>query len=211
MAQDPDETSESDPTEVDVIVGPSLRKPFPKQTVDDCTSVKTSRVPLTILPDPHFQLTPLIEQASLLTSLLRIYPRSTDQKGLRDDIALLASVQNQHLAGWLDFEVGQARKMAGPHTPRVGRSMAWREPVPRPPANVDVAEAEKMQRDDEVRGLLSADAEVWRDGSGVSVADVSSDSASTGQGCSDGVKVESSPAARTSGRERVTPARFKTE
>jgi hypothetical protein len=176
MAEDPDETSESDSTEDDLAVEPSLRKSLFESAGDKHVRFKNG--PVNILPDPHFQLMPLIEQASLLTSLLRVYPRSIDQKGLREDIAMLASVQNQHLADWLNFEVGQSRKIRSPHTPRVSRSLVASpsKPVPRPPSVAEVAEAERRSKqDDKVRGLLSADARVWQDGSGLSVADVYSD------------------------------------
>ena len=62
----------------------------------------------TILSDPIFQLAAIIDQTSLLTSLLQVYARSPDQAGLREDIAMLASIQSQHLADWLNFEKGQA-------------------------------------------------------------------------------------------------------
>jgi hypothetical protein len=141
-------------------------------------SIDETSGPVTILPDPHFQLTPLIEQACLLTSLLRVYPQSTDQKGLREDIAMLASIQNQHLADWLNFEVGQSRKIASPHTPRVSRNatVVFDKPAPRSLTAEEVIEAErKRKQDEEVRSLLSAGATVWQDGSGLSVADVYSD------------------------------------
>lgn len=176
IAEDPDETSESDSTEVDSRVRPSLRNPSLKSATD--SHARFSSGPVTILPDPHFELTPLIEHASLLTSLLRVCPRSKDQKGLREDIAMLASVQNQHLADWLNFEVGQSRKIASPHTPRVSRGLgaAPGRPISRSPTVAEVIEAQRKQRQDaEVRGLLSAGAKVWQDGSGLSVADVYSD------------------------------------
>ncbi|KAF1927236.1 uncharacterized protein M421DRAFT_185476 [Didymella exigua CBS 183.55] len=177
MAEDPDETSESDSTEVKTNTAPPRKSCF--KPVASGRAKFQSR-PVTILPDPHFQLSPLIQQASLLTSLLRVYPRSADQKGMREDIAMLASIQNQHLADWLNFEVGQSRKMASPHTPRV-RSAAAVLPgrrAPRAVAADELVEAEKKRkRDDEVRRLLSAGAEVWQDGSGLSVADVFADDA----------------------------------
>lgn len=70
IEEDPDETSESNSKEVDSRVRPSLRRPSLKSTTG--SHARFSRGPVTILPDPHFQLTPLIKQASLLTSLLRV-------------------------------------------------------------------------------------------------------------------------------------------
>lgn len=176
IAEDPDETSESDSTEVDL---DTTLPPRPSRfTHMPNGSAKLRGGPVTILPDPHFQLTPLIEQASLLTSLLRVYPRSTDQKGLREDIAMLASIQKQHLADWLNFEVGQSRKIASPHTPRVSRGAAISPTKPVNPTMTasELAEMEKKRKqDNEIRGLLSANAKVWQDGSGLSVVDVFSD------------------------------------
>lgn len=176
IAGDPDETSESDSTEADLDT--TLPLCPSRFTLMASGNAKLRSGPVTILPDPHFQLTPLIEQASLLTSLLRVYPRSTDQKGLREDIAMLASMQNQHLADWLNFEVGQSRKLASQHTPRVSRSQAISSTKPAIPyltAGELAAAEQKRRQDNEIRGLLSANAKVWQDGSGLSVADVFSD------------------------------------
>lgn len=176
IAEDPDETSESDATEVDLDT--TLPLCLSRSTLMASGSAKLRSGPVTIPPDPRFQLTPLIEQASLLTSLLRVYPRSTDQKGLREDIAMLASIQNQHLADWLNFEVSQSRKLASPHTPRVSRGQAISPTKPAISyltAGELAAAEQKRRQDNEIRGLLSANAKVWQDGSGLSVADVFSD------------------------------------
>ncbi|KAJ4398900.1 hypothetical protein N0V91_009854 [Didymella pomorum] len=73
IADDPDETSESDSTEIDMVVGPPPHELRFLPVGGSHARFKNG--PVTILPDPHFQLTPLIEQASLLTSLLRVYPQ----------------------------------------------------------------------------------------------------------------------------------------
>ncbi|KAF3050033.1 hypothetical protein E8E11_004357 [Didymella keratinophila] len=233
IADDPDETSDSDSTEVDTAVEPTLRKsPFKS---GGGSHARFKNGPVTILPDPSFQLTFLVEQASLLTSLLRVYPRSTHQKGLRDDIAMLASVQNQHLADWLNFEVGQFRKIASPHTPRVSRDLVTSpsKPVPRLPSAAGLAETErKQEQDDQVRGFLSADAkenaskvtsEVVAPVDAMAFLtpkDETQTASSPMQRPSSRVlrkllpkiaRVTSSPAVRTSGRKRVAPARFRTE
>ncbi|KAF2624920.1 hypothetical protein BU25DRAFT_128690 [Macroventuria anomochaeta] len=174
MAVDPEETSESESDEVNHNFTISMRKTYPTQTPGGSAKLKSS--PITILPDPHFQLTPLIEHASLLTSLLRAYPHSADQKGLREDIAMLVSVQNQHLADWLNSEVGQSRKaVPNLHTPCVSRSTTTSliKPLTHHLTDSELTEAEKKRKqDEEVRGLLSADAKLWQDGSGLGVADV---------------------------------------
>jgi hypothetical protein len=45
-------------------------------------------------PDPNFVVSHLIEHTSLITSLLQLYPHSTDRKGLRNDISMMVQVQN---------------------------------------------------------------------------------------------------------------------
>lgn len=180
-AEDPNETSASVSTDVE----PPRRPPI-KPTASSRTSSKHN--PVTILPDPHPQLPPLVEQAALLTSLLHAYPRSADQHGLRDAMARLASVQNQRLADWLNAEVAQSRRPAAPHTPRVRSAAVVVAPRPRELTAAELDRVEMQRRDDEIRGFLSAGASIWQDGSGLSVVDVFSggDAAVPGVGVSGG-------------------------
>ncbi|KAF9695597.1 hypothetical protein EKO04_006542 [Ascochyta lentis] len=170
LAEDPHDTNESESDENALNTMRSTHKSGPAQSgteLNERTSI--------ILPDPYFQLPPLIEHASLLTSLLRVYPQSADQKGLREDIAMLASVQNQHLADWMNFEVGQNRKQLDLHTPCVSRSITSSPVKPLAPRFVTqerVEREKRRKRDDEIRNLFSADAKLWQDGSGLGVADV---------------------------------------
>jgi hypothetical protein len=173
MPEHLDETSGSESEEIDLGTTLRPRNPHTPQVLN--SSTKSEKSSITILPDPHFQLTPLIEHATLLTSLLRTYPQSKDQKGLRENIAMLASVQNQHLADWLSFEIGQSRKLAGPHKPRVSRSTAASPTEHIAPVLTEQQRAEadrKKEQDDKIRGLLSASGGLWQDGSGLGVADV---------------------------------------
>jgi hypothetical protein len=104
-----------------------------------------------------------------------MYPQSADPEGSRQEILMLASVQNQHLANWLHFEDRQTRKTPNPHTPQPGRIIvnASVKPVERDLSSGTMTEAELRRRqDDKMRQLMSADAEHWQDGSGLSVADV---------------------------------------
>jgi hypothetical protein len=94
-------------------------------------------------------LTTLTEQSSLLTSLLQLYPKSADKKGLRDDIAKLVANQKDRVEQWIEAE-----------SPVKSASIA---------SLINKAETWK---DDEVRSLLSAAAGMWQDGSGEGVADV---------------------------------------
>lgn len=167
---DPDETSESEMQGIKDSDALSSRSSNTKQIVKSAVEPTSA-----ILPDPHFQLTPLVEHASLLTSLLRVYPESTEQTGLREDIALLASVQNQHLIDWLNFERGQSRKQGNTSTSRVSNITAnsRARTLAAHVKEQGKAETETRRRhDDEIRCLLSANAKLWQDGSGLGVADV---------------------------------------
>jgi hypothetical protein len=98
---------------------------------------------------PENLLTTLTAQSSLLTSLLQLYPKSTDKKGLRDDIAGLVASQKDRIGQWIEAE-----------SPAESTSTTNR---------INEGEARK---DDEVRDLLSATSGLWQDGSGEGVADV---------------------------------------
>jgi hypothetical protein len=98
---------------------------------------------------PEDLLTTLTAQSSLLTSLLQLYSKSTDKKGLRDDIAGLVASQKDRIGQWIEAE-----------SPAESTSTTNR-----------INEAE-VRKDDEVRDLLSATARMWQDGSGEGVADV---------------------------------------
>lgn len=172
MSADYDQGSEPEPGRIDQVTAMTPHISTSQQPSSE--NAKKSR-PISTLPDVQLQLTSIIERASLLTSLLRMYPQSADPEGLRREIVMLASVQNQHLANWLHFEDRQTRKPPDPHTPRPGRSTGnpSAKPVERDLSSSTMAEAEARRRqDDKMRQLLSADAEHWQDGSGLSVADV---------------------------------------
>lgn len=131
--------------------------------------------PTPILPHVQLQLASIIERASLITSLLRMYPQSADPKGSRREIAMLAQVQNHHLVNWLKSEDRQRRKLPVPHTSHPGRRIdsSSAKPAERDRSSGTMAEGESRRRqDDKMRQLLSADAEHWQDGLGLSVADV---------------------------------------
>lgn len=139
LPADPDETSasESEPAHL-----PS--------------SAASKRRITTVYQDPNDHLTPLIAQSQVLTSLLQKYPASQDKKGVREDVAMLVSVQNERLEMWMRYE-GRGRRRAG--------SGGSREYVAQ-------GEESKADGDGEVRYLLSAGATMWQDGSGEGVADV---------------------------------------
>jgi hypothetical protein len=158
LSSDPDETSASE--------------------TDTNTSQRLRKRKLPVFRDTDL-IAPLAAQTSLLTSLLQIYPKSTDQRGLRADIALLVSVQNERVAEWMGQEVREARKRRRSGTDSgISVSGEGIEMVRAREAVADLLERERMERekekerDDQVRGLLSAGAGMWQDGSGEGVVDV---------------------------------------
>jgi len=158
LSSDPDETSASE-TETNI----------PRD-------VRKRKLPVFRDIDP---IAPLAAQTSLLTSLLQIYPKSADQKGLRADIALLVSVQNERVAEWMGLEVREARKRRRSGTDSgISVSGEGIEMVRAREAIADLVESKRVERekekakDDQVRGLFSATAGMWQDGSGEGVVDV---------------------------------------
>jgi len=122
------------------------------------------------IPADNLDIIHLVEHTSLLTTLLQRYPSSQDQRGLRQDIAMLVAVQNQHFEAWTKREVGAARHQRKHHISQARRNAASRASHGAPPRLQDYAS--EIVRDEEMRDLLSARASLWQDGSGVGVADV---------------------------------------
>jgi hypothetical protein len=130
----------------------STAHPRPSNT-DPTSSTTPSRKKLRVYKDDDTHdllLTTLVAQSSLLTSLLQIYPKSKDQKGLRADIASLVGAQKQRVDEWTWFDTCFSNASG---------------------------DSSVRQRDDEVRSFLSAAAGMWQDGSGEGVADVFTDHA----------------------------------
>ncbi|KAI4663127.1 uncharacterized protein J4E88_010832 [Alternaria novae-zelandiae] len=116
-------------------------------------------------PDANLLISHLIEHTSLITSLLQVYPHSTDKRGLQNDISMMVQIQNQYMSAWMESESLSSRKRMKSGGDG-GVSLASH---PRPiitPA-VDV----QNEKDHTVRQALSADADMWQDGTGHSVAD----------------------------------------
>jgi hypothetical protein len=114
-------------------------------------------------PDPIFDPNHLIEHTSLITSLLRIYPQSKDQKGLREDISSMMNVQNQRMTEWMKAESQASRKRKKPNDDSASREVQA--------AAASAAKAQNEQ-DSALRNVLSANADMWQDGTGDGVADV---------------------------------------
>ena len=126
--------------------------------------------------DSNIAVTQLTEHTSLLTSLLQIYPYSSDQKGLREDIAMLVSVQNQRVTEWMNAESESAyrsskRRRRSNTDSAISVSSQCGARVVQSAEDQQRLEQERGQ-DEDMRRVLSATANIWQDGSGMGVADV---------------------------------------
>jgi hypothetical protein len=115
--------------------------------------------------DSSFNINHIIEHTSLITSLLRIYPHSADQKGLQEEISMMVSMQNQHITKWIKSESQSSCKQRNSSSDSAV-SLANIEEV----ATTTVRHQKKQ--DDALRQVFSASAEMWQDGTGHGVADV---------------------------------------
>ncbi|KNG44385.1 hypothetical protein TW65_08739 [Stemphylium lycopersici] len=117
-------------------------------------------------PQPNLDVRRLIEHTSLITCLLQIYPHSTDQKGLREDISMMASAQTQHIAEWMSSESQDLRKRM-----KVNRQDAVNADTEMRPSTA-LCNRVLDEKDRELRQAFSASADMWQDGTGHGVADV---------------------------------------
>jgi hypothetical protein len=113
--------------------------------------------------DPNFVIGHLIEHTSLITSLLELYPHSTDRKGLRNDISMMVQVQNRLLSDWMKAESQPYRKRRKYNTISI---------VSPPQSIVTRAMRTQNEKDHTLRQAFSASADMWQDGTGYGVADV---------------------------------------
>jgi hypothetical protein len=114
-------------------------------------------------PDPNFVVSHLIEHTSLITSLLQLYPHSTDRKGLRNDISMMVQVQNLLFSDWMKAESQPYRKRRKYNTISI---------VSSPQSMVPRAMRIQNEKDHTLRQAFSASADMWQDGTGYGVADV---------------------------------------
>ncbi|KAF2241292.1 hypothetical protein BU26DRAFT_525466 [Trematosphaeria pertusa] len=197
LSDDPDETSSSvyedePPTSKPTASAPrtSSKSPITPSGADPGTSASGRENP----SDRYRSLTELLEHTQLLTSLLQSHPHSTDQKGLREDIAMFAAVSNARLQSWLFAEDELARRGrkrrrtstetgVSPTTARTARNINGAHahatknsdaPVllPGDIGQKQQAEQEKRSQDEQVRQYLSADSSLWEKSAGLGVADV---------------------------------------
>ena len=117
--------------------------------------------------DRNQKLDELIEHTQLLAAMLINYPRSSDPKGLREDIEMMGTVTQKHLASWVSaeksFELDTHIRLAlaDAWLPSDAELMAERD------ARMDVttciatgaAEVQKKPQDDEVKRYMLAKSE----------------------------------------------------
>ncbi|KAI4643813.1 hypothetical protein J4E93_006826 [Alternaria ventricosa] len=116
-------------------------------------------------PDPNLLVSHLIEHTSLITSLLQVYPHCTDKKGLQNDISMMVQIQNQYMSAWMKTESQSSRK----RTKNNGDGAVSLATHPQP--SITPAMKDQNEKDHSVRQALSADADMWQDGTGHGVAD----------------------------------------
>ncbi|KAF2442832.1 hypothetical protein P171DRAFT_433225, partial [Karstenula rhodostoma CBS 690.94] len=119
--------------------------------------------------DRNLKLAELVDHTHLLTAMLMTYPRSTDQKGMREDIAMLATVANARLASWKsaesEFDRDTRQRLSSAATPSpnmVGPSNTRLDDRKKAAGQVATeGRMGKRSEGDEVRKYLSAHSEVW--------------------------------------------------
>ncbi|KAI4930416.1 hypothetical protein J4E85_005043 [Alternaria conjuncta] len=116
-------------------------------------------------PDPNLLVSHLIEHTSLITSLLQVYPHSTDKKGLQNDISMMVQIQNQYMSAWMEVESQSSRKRTKNNGDGTVSLATHSQPIITPAMKV------QDEKDHTVRQALSADADIWQDGTGHGVAD----------------------------------------
>ena len=138
-------------------------------------------------PDPNLLVSHLIEHTSLITSLLQVYPHSTDKRGLQNDISMMVQIQNQYMSAWMETESQSSRKRMKNNSDGAVSLASHPQPITTPAMDV------QNEKDHTVRQALSADADMWQDGTGHGVADAFA------------VAPQSSPVASTSDGKMVAP------
>lgn len=131
--------------------------------------------------DRNLRLTEVVEHTQLMASLLMVYPYSTDQKGVREDIAMLRSVTDKRLDAWLsaeneyEFETRQRRTYLATTTPTPNLRKSPKKKVltaghGSTKSNVLSTEGVvqkqcsvpgKGGKDDEIKRYLSAESSAW--------------------------------------------------
>jgi hypothetical protein len=173
LSDDLDETSASETEALtSALEVPSVRltSPYFQGSALNAASVPKRRK-FDVLCDPILtnHIDPLVMQTNVLTSLLQVYPTSKDQGGLREDIGMLLSVQNQRIAAWMENENQLSRKRRRSNNDSaisVGCDLMNEEPES---SAVQREKWRRLEEDADVRALMSARAGVWGEGSVVDV------------------------------------------
>ncbi|KAI4632677.1 hypothetical protein J4E80_000034 [Alternaria sp. BMP 0032] len=139
-------------------------------------------------PDPNLLVSHLIEHTSLITSLLQVYPHSTDKRGLQNDISMMVQIQNQYMGAWMETESQSSRKKMKSNGDGAASQASHPESTTTPTMRI------QNEKDHTLRQVLSADADMWQDGTGHGVADAFA------------VAPQSSPVASTSDGKVADPA-----
>lgn len=177
LSDDPDETSGSEyddaheqPQKKGKISLPTERASTPSQPSDETMvgTPSTGRSEDEIF-DRNLKLAEMVEHTQLLTGMLMTYPRSADHKGMREDIAMLATVTDERLASWecaeRKFDQDTRQRLTSAATPSPNMPGASTTTFDgRKKAAGQVATEGKMKKrpeEDEVQKYLFADAKVW--------------------------------------------------
>ena len=115
--------------------------------------------------DPNLLVSHLIEHTSLITSLLQVYPYSTDNKGLQNDILMMVQIQNQYMTAWMEADSQNSRKRMKSNSDGAASLASHPQSTTTPAMKI------QNEKDHILRQILSADADMWQDGTGHGVAD----------------------------------------
>lgn len=177
LSDDLDATSDS---EYDDNGQPQKKRPkiccrptTPAQQSDEVTlSSPSTGVSEDDVYDRNQKLGELVEHTQLLTALLLNYARSRDQKGLREDIAMLATVTDKGFANWVsaenafDLDTRKRLSLAKACLPSDGGLAVETDARSTSIAAIatEAAEAQKERQDEEVRRYLYGTSRTAEDG-----------------------------------------------
>lgn len=176
LSDDPDETSSSEYEETHEQSRKRTKiSPLPERST---TPTQPSDGPMAGTPstgssevnifDRNSKLAELVEHTQLLTAMLMTYPRSEDQKKMREDVAMLATVTEKRLASWESAEAEFARDTRqrlssaatpSPNVPGSPKRSLGKTKVAAGQGSMDGSI--RKRRDDEVRRFLSTESEIW--------------------------------------------------
>lgn len=173
--EDVDETSSWEHEEMAKL--PKKRKRRSSSTDDPATPIQQSDEISANTPstgaseenmfDRSLELTDLVEHTKLLNEMLVAYARSGDQKGMRRDIAMLATVAEKRLAMWISGEnkvykdTQQRINSAATPFPNTGNLDDGMKRVAE--LAREAAEEQEKHKDDPIRDYLASDSKFWAD------------------------------------------------